>query len=115
MSRLLPLALLPLVALLAALVRFERGLPVGSVDEGTAAHLRRIELALLEGEAPLADSFVNPPGGAALPAPPFLDTALAAVAARLSVADGGALGLQDEEAVLAIAADGALARWDCGT
>jgi hypothetical protein len=82
-SRLLPLALLPFALALAWLARDQVGAARGAPDEETAAHLRRIELSLAEGQAPLADGFLDPPRGAALPSPPFLDGGLALVAGRL--------------------------------
>lgn len=97
MSRLLPIGLLPLVILLGGLVRLERGLPAGAVDEHTASHLRRVELALLEGRPPLADTFVDPPSGASLPDAPFLDGVLASVASRLWITNEGTFGPLEEE------------------
>ena len=98
-SRLLSIALLPLVILLGGLVRLERGHAPGAVDEQTASHLRRVELALLEGKPALADTFVNPPGGASLPETPFLDGLLASIASRLWIDDGGTFGPLEEERI----------------
>ncbi len=67
-------------------------------DPGTAAHLRRIELTLAEGRAPLADPFLAHPGGAEIPRLPVFDALVAGAAQRwLAYPDGDpALGGVDE-------------------
>ena len=91
MSRVLPLAFVPLAVLLAIGVRASGGSRRAALDEESALHLRRVELALAEGRMPLADSFLDPGGEAGLPDPPFLDSAMAAVAGggEASPTDGG--------------------------